>query len=38
MFTQERTFSLFMLGALAAVVVVTFVALVHGFGELKMFW
>jgi hypothetical protein len=38
MFTQERTYSLFMLAALAAAVVVTFVALVHGFGEVKMLW
>jgi hypothetical protein len=38
MFTNERSYSLFMLGALAAAVVVTFVALVHGFSELKMFW
>jgi hypothetical protein len=38
MFTQERTFSLFMLGALAATVVVTFVALVHSLHDLKLIW
>ena len=38
MHTQERTYSLIMLGALAVAVIVTILALVHGFGELKMFW
>jgi hypothetical protein len=38
MFTQERTYSLFMLGALALAVVVAFVALAHSYAKLQMFW
>ena len=38
MFTQERTFSLYTVGALTIAVVVTFLALVHSLSELKVLW
>ena len=38
MFTQERKYSYWTLAALAAAVIVTFVALVHSWSELKLFW
>lgn len=37
MTTQERTYSMLMLVALTAAVVVTFVALVHSWADLKIF-
>jgi hypothetical protein len=38
MFTQERMYSYWTLAALAAAVVVTFVALGHSWSELKLYW
>jgi hypothetical protein len=38
MFTQERKYSYWMLAALVAAVIVTFVALIHSWSELKLFW
>ena len=38
MTTQERNYSLFTLAALTAAVVVTFVALIHSWADLKLFW
>jgi hypothetical protein len=38
MFTQERKYSYLTLAALAVAVVVTFVALVHSWSELKLYW
>jgi hypothetical protein len=38
MFTQERKYSYWTFAALAAAVVVTFVALIHSWGELKLYW
>ena len=38
MSTQERTYSLLMLAALTAAVVTTFVALIHSWADLKLFW
>jgi hypothetical protein len=38
MLTQERKYSYWMLAALTAAVTVTFVAMFHGWSELKLFW
>ena len=38
MLTQERKYSYWMLIALTAAVIVTFVALFHGWSELKLYW
>jgi hypothetical protein len=38
MFTQERVFPIVLLAALALAVVVTFVALVHGYAGIEMLW
>jgi hypothetical protein len=38
MFTQERKYSYWLLGALAAAVIVTSVALFHSWSELQLFW
>ena len=38
MTSQERTYSMLMLVALAAAVVVTFVALAHSWSDLQLFW
>jgi hypothetical protein len=38
MTTQERTYSLLMLAALTAAVVVTFVALIHSWSDLQLYW
>ena len=38
MLTQERKYSYWLLAALAAAVIVTSVALIHSWGELKFFW
>jgi hypothetical protein len=38
MTSQERTYSMLMLVALTAAVVVTFVALVHSWSDLQLFW
>ena len=38
MFTQEKKYSFWTLAALAAAVLVTFVALVHSWSELKLYW
>jgi hypothetical protein len=38
MTSQERTYSMLMLVALTAAVVVTFVALIHSWGDLQLFW
>jgi hypothetical protein len=38
MFTQEKKYSYWTLAALAAAVIVTFMALGHGWSELKLYW
>jgi hypothetical protein len=38
MFTQEEKYSYWTLAALATAVVVAFVALFHGWSELKLYW
>jgi hypothetical protein len=38
MFTQAKKYSYWTLAALTAAVIVTFVALIHGWSELKLFW
>jgi len=38
MLTRERKYWYWMLAALAVAVTVTFVALFHGWSELKLFW
>jgi hypothetical protein len=38
MFTQERKYSYWMLAALAVAVIVTFVALIHSWSQIKFYW